>query len=187
MEDGTSSVQPMVPCRGVGKGFRDADGRSEQSVSDAGFNHRSHPSAGRERKRRAKDQALGRSRGDLTTKTLCWPMRWAARCASLSRLVRLATSPRRRPCSRVRKGRSSLPTKPMTAMRYVPSSLRWVQKPSLLATRPARLSSRTMPSPTGYAIVSSGASTASSTSDASLPDMIDAPSISSASFTSPQP
>nr|WP_236748245.1 IS5 family transposase [Acetobacter aceti] len=58
----------MVPCRGVGKGFRDADGRSEQSVSDARFNHRSHPSAGRERKRGAKDQALGRSRGGLTTK-----------------------------------------------------------------------------------------------------------------------
>ncbi len=174
----------MVPCQGVGKGFRDADGRSEQSVSDARFNHRSHPSAGREQKKGAKDQALGRSRGGLTTKI---QMRWAARCASLLRLVRLATSPKRRPCSRVRKGRPSLPTKPVTAMRYVPSSLRWVQKPSFLATRPTRLSSRAMPSPTGYAIVSSGASTALSISDASLPDMIDAPSISSASFASPQP
>ena len=46
---------------------------------------------------------------------------------------------------------------------------------------------RMIPELTSCVIVSRAASTASSTSDALLPDMIDAPSISLAVFTSPQP
>src|ERR1700691_4110567 len=52
----------------MGKGLRVADWRSRQPVSHARHHFGSCPPAGRERKRGAKNQALGRSRGGLTTK-----------------------------------------------------------------------------------------------------------------------
>ena len=70
MAHGTPPVQPLVPCRRVGAGVRDAGRRPGQQVPDARQHHRSRPPAGCERKRGAKDQALGRSRGGLTTKII---------------------------------------------------------------------------------------------------------------------
>lgn len=68
VEDGAPTVQPLVPYRGLGARIFCPHSRSRQSISDDRLNHRSRPPAGRERKRGAKDQALGRSRGGLTTK-----------------------------------------------------------------------------------------------------------------------
>ncbi|MEY9772710.1 IS5 family transposase [Sinorhizobium fredii] len=53
---------------GVWEGVRGTDRRPRQPIPDARQYHRARPSTGGERKRGAKDQALGRSRGGLTTK-----------------------------------------------------------------------------------------------------------------------
>nr|WP_239025895.1 IS5 family transposase [Sphingomonas paeninsulae] len=68
MEDGASTVQPVVPRWRVGAGIRHARRRPRQQLSQDRQYHRSRPPAGSVRKRGAKDQALGRSRGGLTTK-----------------------------------------------------------------------------------------------------------------------
>lgn len=68
MENGPSPLEPLVPCRGMGAGIRGTDRRPGQQISDARQHHRSRAPAGGERKRGAKDQALGRSRGGLTTR-----------------------------------------------------------------------------------------------------------------------
>jgi transposase len=68
VEDGAPPVQPLVPRRRVGAGVRRADLRPEQPVPDDRQHHHTGTPAGSERKRGAQDQALGRSRGGLTTK-----------------------------------------------------------------------------------------------------------------------
>lgn len=67
-EDGASPLQPLVPCGCLVTGVRRTDGRPGQPVFDDRQRHRSHAPAGGDRKRGACDQALGRSRGGLTTK-----------------------------------------------------------------------------------------------------------------------
>ncbi|SCW46019.1 Transposase DDE domain-containing protein [Sphingobium faniae] len=68
MEDRPPPLQPLMSCRRVGAGVRYAGCRPRQSVSDDRQHHRPRSPAGSGRKRGAQDQALGRSRGGLTTK-----------------------------------------------------------------------------------------------------------------------
>src|ERR1700682_4602793 len=68
MEDRPQTLHPLGQGRGVGNGLRFAHRRSRQPVSDARYHPGSRPPAGRRRKRGAKNQAMGRSRGGLTTK-----------------------------------------------------------------------------------------------------------------------
>ena len=65
---GASPLQPLVPRGRVGSRVRRAYGRPRQSVSDDRQHHRPSASADCDRKRGARDQALGRSRGGLTAK-----------------------------------------------------------------------------------------------------------------------
>ena len=59
----------MVVRRSLGQGLRRPGQGPEESVSDAGFNHRAGTSAsGHGQEKGASDTALGRSRGGLTTK-----------------------------------------------------------------------------------------------------------------------
>src|ERR1700754_991411 len=68
VENGASALQPLVPCWRLGTRVRCSDRRSRQPISDDRQHHCSRPPAGDERKKGAKDQALGRSRDGLTTK-----------------------------------------------------------------------------------------------------------------------
>ena len=68
MEDHAQALHPLGQGRGVGEGVRFAYHRSRQPVPDARYHSGAGPPTGRRRKRGAKDQALGRSRGGLTTK-----------------------------------------------------------------------------------------------------------------------
>lgn len=84
-----------------------ADIRPGQQIPDARQHHCSRSPAGSEWKKGAADQALGRSRGGLTTKVMYWPMRSADPCGSSSPSARSVTSLRRwrysmarsRPCA----------------------------------------------------------------------------------------
>src|SRR5580658_1625032 len=68
MEDRAQALHPLGQGRGVGKGLRFAHRRSRQPISDARYHACARPPAGGLRKRGAKTEALGRSRGGLTTK-----------------------------------------------------------------------------------------------------------------------
>ncbi len=70
----------------------------------------------------AKDQALGRSRGGLTTKSTCSRTRSAALCAFASHPAKPATSLSHRTFSKASGRRPFSPTKPMTAMTYAIAS-----------------------------------------------------------------
>src|ERR1700690_3692188 len=58
----------MGQGRGVGTHFQAADCRSKKRILDARHDPCPRPPTGGDRKRGARDQALGRSRGGLTTK-----------------------------------------------------------------------------------------------------------------------
>src|SRR4029077_2274281 len=68
VEERTRAFHPLGQGRRVGEGVRRTDQGSRQQIPDARHHSGSCPPAGRERKRGAKTQALGRSRGGLTTK-----------------------------------------------------------------------------------------------------------------------
>jgi transposase len=68
MEERTQALHPLGQDRSVGEGVRFAHHRPRQPVPDARYNSGAGPPTGRRRKRGAKDQAVGRSRGGLTTK-----------------------------------------------------------------------------------------------------------------------
>src|SRR5258707_12631442 len=68
VENGAPALRSRVPCGRWGARIGCSARRSRQPLPDDRQHHHSRPPAGGERKRGAKDQALGRSRGGLTTK-----------------------------------------------------------------------------------------------------------------------
>src|SRR5260370_8944517 len=68
MEARGQALHSLGQDRRVGEGGRFAHHRSRQPVPDARYHSGAGPPTGCRRKRGAKDQALGRSRGGLTTK-----------------------------------------------------------------------------------------------------------------------
>ncbi|WP_342722044.1 IS5 family transposase [Bradyrhizobium sp. B097] len=68
MEERTRAFHSLGQGRRMGEGVCRTDQGSRQQIPDARHHSGSCPPAGRERKRGAKTQELGRSRGGLTTK-----------------------------------------------------------------------------------------------------------------------
>jgi len=68
MEQRLPALQPLEPQRGLATHLRGDVGRSRLRVSDRRFDDRAGPPARQRRKRGARNQAIGRSRGGLTTK-----------------------------------------------------------------------------------------------------------------------
>ena len=68
MEQRVSAVQPVEPKRRLAADVRGHVGRSGLRVSDPRFHHRAGPPACGWRKRGSEDEAIGRSRGGLSTK-----------------------------------------------------------------------------------------------------------------------
>jgi hypothetical protein len=69
MEADAQAISTVVQERGVGQHFRDVGSRCRQRVHDDRRDHRSRASAQRRRQKKAgENQAIGRSRGGLTTK-----------------------------------------------------------------------------------------------------------------------
>jgi len=68
VEQRLSTLQSLEPQRRLATHLRDDVGRPRFRIPDHRFHHRTRPPARQRRKRGAQNQAIGRSRGGLTTK-----------------------------------------------------------------------------------------------------------------------
>src|SRR6476469_2136724 len=101
MEKRPHPVRPLGQERRLGTRIQRSHQRPKERIPHARHYVGSCPPAGRDRKRGDQNQALGRSRGGLTSKIhICLPMHLVGRCASFSPADKSTTSSPPRRCWR---------------------------------------------------------------------------------------
>ncbi len=180
-----TSVSPAGPGGRVGMGVRYPDTGSRQCLSHARQHHHARASTGGHRKRGDRNQALGRSRGGLTTKV-------RIACDTLGRPLRAILSPGQAggapQALALMEGfrpRLCWPTPLTTPTPSATASPTSGPGPSSPATPGESIPSATTPKSANTETASNASSTSSSTSGASQRDTTEEPCTSSPSSISP--
>jgi transposase len=184
VKDCAPAFQPLVPCRRLGAGVRRSDRRSRQVDSTIVRAHQQATSG----KGEAKDQALARSRGGLTTKihlladALGCPLRFIVTAGQVNDITQAPAL-----LDGQSGGDAVLPDKAYdsNALRAIIAEIGATAV--IRSNRTRRIIIRTMPTPTDSETASSIAYAGSNTSAASLPVMTGEPrTLPASSISQPQ-